>query len=191
MIHSNQRILRQLESENKPNLKKSEETKKQKKQTRSVRLKFWDNQKLLFLGLNQGIIETISKPEDMTHLVRNHFINVKDPISIIKYLTFSFDNNISDKRSIMTIQCSRSIWMVDIVKRHIIGGGKLDKRFAKNEEISSIFSIHDGRVLCVFTNQSNALLLLLRLSGKRIDLVFLDKSKLELDSITGQSQFGK
>jgi hypothetical protein len=191
MINSNQRILRKLESENNVNIKKTSDSNKQKKQTRSVRLKFWESDKSLFLGLNQGCIETISKSEDVPHLTRNHFLNIKDVICSIKYLPFCFDNKDTSSRNIMTVQCPTSIWMVDIQQRQIIGGGKLDKRLAKNEKISSMFSVHEGRVMCVFTDQSNVLLLLIRQSELKVDLIFLEKSKLEINNISGQSQFGK
>jgi hypothetical protein len=191
MINSNQRIFNKLQSENSLEIKKRLSSKQEKKQTKSVRLKFWDSDKKLFLGMNKGFIETISKPEEFSHLTRDLFINIKDVILSLKYLSYNFEDKNVAQKNILTIHCPTSIWLMNIQNKKLIGGGRLDKRLENGEKITSVFVVHEGRVLCVFTDHSQVLLLLIRKNEGKIELVFLEKSPLEIKNITGQNQFGK
>ena len=161
------------------------------KQTKSVRIDFWKSEKKLLLGLNRGSIESISKPENLFHLSRDKFADMQSQILRLEYLDFNIAQKRTSFRSILTVQCPTSIWLVNMATRRVIGGGRLDKRFRKNEQISGVYVAHEGRVVCAFTSQSRAILLLIRENEDKIDLVFLEGVQLEIGGITGHNQFGK
>ena len=190
MIHSNQRIFKKLKKDSNKNVQKKMDLTKKQTLTKSVRIKFWSPNKKLFLSLNKGIIETISKQKEEGHLSKNVFMNIRDQITCMKYLPFDIKKKMNLKK-IWTVQCPSSIWFVNLESRMIVGGGRLDKRLAKNEQIKGAYLVHDDRVLCLITNQSRAILLLIRQADKNIELVFLDKTELAIKDVTNHAQFGK
>lgn len=156
-----------------------------------MRIDFWKSEKQVLLGLDRGAIESISKPENLFHLSRSKFADMQNQILRLEYLDFNIAHKKTQFRSVLTVQCPTSIWLVDMLTKKIIGGGRLDKRFKKNEQISGVFAVHDGRVLCAFTNQSRAILLLVREGVEKIELIFLESVELEIKGISGHDQFGK
>jgi hypothetical protein len=173
--------------------KAQEKIKSQKtlKETKSVRMNFWESHKQLFLGMDKGLIETISKSDDDNYLSRNILLNIRDKIKTMKHLKLNVLQSSKNTENVWTVQCPTSVWFVDISMKKVIGGGKLDRRLEANEVIEGAYVIHDNRVLCLITSKSRALLLLIRQGNVKIELVFLDISPLAISNVTNHAQFGK
>lgn len=188
MVHSNRRMFQKLKNENSKNVQKKLLA-KERNTTKSIRMKFWDPSKKLFLSLDNGLIETISKSEEAFSLSRSNFLNIRDQILNMSYLPLHI---MKGKKDIWTMQCPTSIWFVNLGTKKIIGGGRLDKRLNRNEKLIGAYSAHEGRVLCGITNQSRALLMLIRQQKKtKIELVFLEISDFAIQKVTGHGKFGK
>ena len=191
MIHSNQRIFKKLQKDTNQKVKKKIHFKELRNKTKSIRMKFWSSNKKLFLALDNGIVETISKSDEGSSLSRLNFMDIRDQIISMSYIYLNTVKDMKNPKNIWTIQCPTSVWIINLGSKKIIGGGRLDKRLNRNERITGVYSVHEGRILCVLTNQSRALLMLIRQNNSKIELVFLDILTLAIGNITGHEKFGK
>lgn len=189
MIDANKRIYKQLQKESNSQIKPAMQL--PKNQTKSVRLGFWESHKKLFLGLDSGVIETISKPKDENFLSRNLLLNVRDQIKSMKYLKLNPLKGSRKYSNVWTVQSPKAVWFVDICSKRVVGGGRLDRRLEAKETIESVHVVHENRVLCLFTSHSRVMLLLIRQGEKKVELLFLSISPLTIKNLLGHAQYGK
>lgn len=160
-------------------------------QTKSVRMGFWTPHKKLLVGLRKGRIESVSKPDHLAHLARTRLADVQSEVLGLDYLRLNFAKAKAHRRNVLTVTCPASVWFVNVAARSVVGGGRLDRRLRKHERVAAVFAVHEGRVLCAFTSESRALLLLVREGPGTVELVFLEAVELDISGVAGHSQFGK
>lgn len=184
---SNLRVFNSITNTEKNQKSSREKTIMLQKNSKS-RISFWTREKHLYLALNNGEIKNLSRDPEQAVLRNGQLALVPDSI-----IGFKEERLTSESRSLFTVLCQDSLHLFCPHKKIIETSLQIREYITRKENPVECFVVFENRVLCVVTDQSRAVLLLLQKKKKEkgLKLAFLDVVPFQIKEIEGQKFSGR